>query len=244
MPTTAPNYKEIGRKYAQEEGAPWEIVDPLIRQESGWQHYEPSGKIKTSHAGALGIAQLMPGTAAGLGVDPRDPLQNLRGGIRYLVQQLKRYSGNVVKAVAAYNAGPGNVDTWDGTRMGLQILRNRGAKWPNETEKYLDAVLGPNWQISGGGSGNGWIELPEWIDSPENIGRGIFEGVRSGIVEMIRADVDTKINSWSPVILTVVGIACIGAGIQLAVASSPSGRAALTVASGGASQLAYRAVGR
>jgi soluble lytic murein transglycosylase-like protein len=62
-----------------------------------------------SHAGAIGLAQLMPGTAAGLGVDPWDPIQNLVGGARYLRIQLERF-GSADLALAAYNAGPGRVE--------------------------------------------------------------------------------------------------------------------------------------
>ena len=63
-----------------------------------------------SHAGAIGLSQLMPGTAAGLGVDPWDPVQNMVGGARYLRAQLERF-GSADLALAAYNAGPGRVES-------------------------------------------------------------------------------------------------------------------------------------
>lgn len=66
-----------------------------------------------SHAGAIGLAQLMPGTARGLGVDPWDPVQNLTGGARYLRSQIVRF-GSVELGLAAYNAGPGAVQRYDG----------------------------------------------------------------------------------------------------------------------------------
>jgi len=81
------------------------LFDALVEVESG---YDPTA---VSEAGAMGLAQLMPDTAASLGLaDPFDPAQNLDGGARYLAQMLAHYDGNVQFALAAYNAGPGTVD--------------------------------------------------------------------------------------------------------------------------------------
>jgi soluble lytic murein transglycosylase-like protein len=83
----------------------WEtIVLNQCQQESG---FNPKAK---SHAGAMGLFQLMHGTAKELGVtDPYDPMQNINGGIRYLSQQIKRFN-SVPRALIAYNAGPSKVD--------------------------------------------------------------------------------------------------------------------------------------
>jgi soluble lytic murein transglycosylase-like protein len=89
-------------------------IDPallagLVRQES---NFNP---IAASPAGARGLTQLMPGTAAGLGVtDVTDPAQALDGGARYLRQQLDAFGGDVTKALAAYNAGPAAVQRYGG----------------------------------------------------------------------------------------------------------------------------------
>jgi tape measure domain-containing protein len=97
-----------------EEAAKQYGLDPLlfaalIKKESGFRQEKKPGQILTSSAGAVGIAQLMPGTAKELGVDPRNVTQNLIGGAEYLAKMLKRFNGNIELALSAYKAGPGNV---------------------------------------------------------------------------------------------------------------------------------------
>ncbi len=118
-------YIELARAAARRHDLPEDLFLRLIHQESRWN------PTAVSHKGALGLAQLMPGTAQVLGVDPHDPAQNLDGGARYLRMMYDRF-GDWTLALAAYNAGPGAVDTHGGvppyaeTRQYVQIILGSG----------------------------------------------------------------------------------------------------------------------
>ena len=124
------DYREMARMIAIEEGVDPDLFLRLVGAESSFNPDAVSSK------GATGLAQLMPGTAAELGVDPTDPIQNLRGGARYLRQQFDEF-GDPVLALAAYNAGPGNVRKYGGVPPFA------------ETQNYVAKIMG---DYSGAGS--------------------------------------------------------------------------------------------
>jgi soluble lytic murein transglycosylase-like protein len=114
----------MARSAARRHGVPEDLFLRLVQQESNWQ---PAAR---SHKGAIGLAQLMPGTARLLRVDPHDPRQNLEGGARYLRMMFDRYRDWRL-ALAAYNAGPGAVDQHGGippyreTRNYVRVIYGR-----------------------------------------------------------------------------------------------------------------------
>jgi soluble lytic murein transglycosylase-like protein len=102
-------YSSLIEQAAARNGLDPAVLYGLIQQESG---FDPSA---TSSAGAVGLTQLMPGTAASLGVtEPLNPAQSIEGGARYLGELMRQFGGNTTDALAAYNAGPGAVQQYGG----------------------------------------------------------------------------------------------------------------------------------
>ena len=116
-------YESMVREAANKHNIPTDLFFKLIETES---NFNPNAK---SPVGATGLAQLMPGTADYLGVDPNDPAQNVEGGARYLKEQYDKF-GSWKLALAAYNAGPGNVQ------------KHGGVPPFKETQNYVKKIWG------------------------------------------------------------------------------------------------------
>jgi len=128
--------RELVRQVSVEHGLDPKLMDALVRTESG---YDPNA---VSRKGAMGLMQLMPATASRLGVvDPFDPEQNVRGGVREFARLVDHYRGNLQFALAAYNAGEGAVS------------RYRGIPPYKETRNYVSRILtiytGQPYRLSG-----------------------------------------------------------------------------------------------
>jgi hypothetical protein len=144
-------YRDLATQIARQHNIPENIFHALITQESGWN---PAAK---SSAGAIGLTQLMPPTAHEVGVNPFDPVDNLRGGAKYLSKMLdyvgaRNQDGSInfdrlPYAYAAYNAGPGRVKDKDGNLVIPNIPETRD--YVRRNMAYLGSGGMPNPPVSG-----------------------------------------------------------------------------------------------
>ena len=117
--TSYEELRNIIDECAQKYNIDSELIRAMIQVESGWDTQAVSNK------GAQGLMQLMPRTAAMLGVrDPFDPAQNIEGGVRYISDLTDKYRGDIEKALAAYNAGPTKVDSGSIPDVSKRYVKN------------------------------------------------------------------------------------------------------------------------
>lgn len=127
---TSLDYHQLARQDAQHSGISADVFERQIQQESG---FNPNAM---SPAGAVGIAQIMPSTAANWGVDPFNPVQSLSAAADHMAWYINHYGGDYAKGLAAYNAGTSSLDN---------AIARCGAGWrtcvPPETQSYIRVIL-------------------------------------------------------------------------------------------------------
>lgn len=145
---------EIYREASQTYGVSEELLKAMTKQESSFR------TNATSRSGAQGLMQLMPATAASLGVtDAYDPYQNIMGGAKYIKKMLDKYNGDVSLALAAYNAGSNNVDKYGGippfaeTQNYVAKIKQylaEGVEVPDQETHYMvaNATVGPDTDVT------------------------------------------------------------------------------------------------
>jgi hypothetical protein len=187
-----PQIAALVRRVARQEGVDENEFLALVYQES---RFDPCAR---SSAGAVGLAQLMPGTAAQMGVDINDIEDNLRGGARYYRRQLDQHGGNITLALAAYNAGPGNVSK----HGGIPPFKETQNYVRSITQQWLPAFGGSDTaampQGFGGGAA-GYVAMRDSTLSAMGMSAATGEsltGARNWYEDLGRQDSATVLDSW------------------------------------------------
>ncbi len=130
----------------------WQVYEPQIQQESGWEHWDAAGNVKTSPGGAKGLGQIVPNSHPN--ADWANPYGNMDYSINLMIQYYKKF-GSWKKALAAYNWGPANVSGYTNAE-GIHPAWNGERSWRcpvggrycavQQMHHYLDVILGPEWK--------------------------------------------------------------------------------------------------
>jgi hypothetical protein len=162
--------------------APADLIRAIIKTESDGRQNDANGNTLTSSAGAMGLMQVLQSTADRYHMDPRDPKQNVAIGTKEINRLLSKYGGNPDNAIAAYNWGEGNVDSYLKTGHGIMTRRNPRGVIPQETRDYVRKVE------AAAGISIGTINIPitQPNASPQQIQSAVTAGVKSSLAERDR----------------------------------------------------------